>query len=170
MSRDIWVIADTHFGHHNIIGYCDRPFETVEEMDQTMVDNWNRVVKPGDIVYHLGDVYCPGGRGTEYWGSFMARLKGRKRLILGNHDAGKDIILHRTFQKISGWRMFPEFGLLLTHVPVHESSFAETPSRPAMINVHGHTHQRGSPTERHRSACVELIGYTPMNIEELRIR
>lgn len=50
-----WVTADHHFGHANIIRFCGRPFESVREMDQAMIDRWNAVVGPEDVVYHLGD-------------------------------------------------------------------------------------------------------------------
>ena len=172
MSRDIWVISDTHFGHKNIIDYCDRPFKTTWLMNQAIRDNWNSVVKDGDIVYHLGDVYM-GWNEPQTIGSFMASLKGRKRLVLGNHDDAKDPVLYNSFQKIMVWRMFPEFGLLLTHVPVHESSLfrgatgnEEAPKK--LRNVHGHIHEKNSPSPDHRNVSVEQINYRPINIEELR--
>lgn len=162
--RDIWVISDTHWGHSNIIKYCNRPFSTVDEMNHVMVENWNKTVKDEDIVYHLGDVYFGNH-------SMLNSLKGRKRLILGNHDNGKDQNLHNVFQKISVWRMFPEFGLLLTHVPVHESSLErlDGKDRYSLVNVHGHIHDRPAPSKLHRNVSVEMINYTPINIEELRI-
>lgn len=180
-SREIWVISDTHFGHNNIIRYCNRPFKTVEEMDEFIADKWNETVKPGDIVYHLGDVYF--GKAQKDWGSFFGRLTGRKRLLLGNHDDGKDKVLQNTFQKISMWRMFPEFGLLLTHVPVHLSTLGILVAdnyeegncgtkKRRLKNIHGHTHQNGEPegdTQNYKSVCVELTNYTPINIEELRV-
>lgn len=174
MSREIWVISDTHFGHRNIIEYCDRPFKDTMQMNLAMRDNWNSVVKDGDIVYHLGDVYM-GWNEPQTIGSFMASLKGRKRLVLGNHDDAKDPALYNAFQKIMVWRMFPEFGLLLTHVPVHESSLLRGPSGnesnpPKLLNIHGHIHEKQSPTKDHRCVSVEHINYTPINIEELRIK
>lgn len=164
MSRHIWVISDTHFNHANIIDYCDRPFKNAHEMDMQMIERWNEVVRPEDKVYHLGDVYMNASRG--YIEAILRRLNGHKRLILGNHDNGKDQILQKYFEKIEVWRHFKEFGLLLTHVPVHESTLnSKTP-----INIHGHIHQNKSPTENHRCVCVEHIGYRPINIEELRVK
>lgn len=173
MNRNIWVISDTHFGHQNIIRYCDRPFETAKEADDKMIENWNSVVKDGDIVYHLGDVYF-GEAGRHA----LSKLNGRKRLILGNHDNGKDALLQKYFQKIMVWRMFPEFGLLLTHVPVHDSSleryYGDTHTGAEkfdhLTNVHGHIHNKPSPSPLHRNVSVEMIDYTPINIEELRVK
>jgi calcineurin-like phosphoesterase family protein len=168
-SRNIFVISDTHFSHQNIIKFCNRPFETAKEMNEVMVERWNSVVRPQDKVYHLGDVYMGGGFSREYTSKLLSSLNGHKRLILGNHDNGKDQILQRHFDKIDVWRMFPEFGLLLTHVPVHESTLNNGMGRE-LLNIHGHTHTKGSPSKDHQSVCVELINYTPVSIEDLRIR
>ena len=162
MTREIWITSDTHFGHENIIRYCDRPFANAAEMDEMLIENWNSVVKDGDIVYHLGDVYL-GVEGRKA----IPKLNGRKRLVLGNHDNGKDQALIGGFQKISVWRMFKEFGLLLTHVPVHESSLYRADRK--LLNVHGHIHTNPSPSSDHRCVCVEQTDYTPVNIAELRI-
>lgn len=168
MSRDIWIISDTHFGHENIIRYCNRPFVNAREADEKMIDNWNSVVKDDDIVYHLGDVYF-GVNGRDA----LAKLKGRKRLIIGNHDDGKDQFLHKHFQKIMVWRMFPEFGLLLSHIPLDRSSLERWENNKLshyLMNVHGHIHDRNSPTSDHCNVSVEQINYTPINIEELRVK
>ena len=159
MTRNIWIVADTHFGHANIIRYCNRPFASVEEMNSKMIANWNDTVRDEDIVYHLGDVYF-----RDNW--VLPLLKGRKRLVIGNHDTGKDQNLQNAFQKIMVWRAFPEFGLLLTHVPVHPSALNEKWPR----NVHGHIHQNPSPSAEYYNACVEVNDYRPINIEELRVK
>ena len=79
----IFFTSDTHFGHTNIMKYCKRPFETVEEMDQTIIDNWNSVVRPEDIVFHLGDFgFCGSLRLRE----IVDQLNGKIYLITGNHD------------------------------------------------------------------------------------
>jgi calcineurin-like phosphoesterase family protein len=168
---EIWVTSDTHFGHENIIMYCGRPFANAEIMDEVLIENWNSVVKPGDKVYHLGDVYM--GHKRENISRILSKLNGKKRLILGNHDNGKDQVLREYFQKIEVWRMFPEFGLLLTHVQVHETAlFRGTTGNEKdpkkLRNVHGHIHNLASPTPDHRCVCVEQTSYTPVNIEELR--
>lgn len=173
MTRQIWVTSDTHFNHENIIKYCGRPFTDAKTMNDYMVEKWNSVVKPEDKVYHLGDVYMGGGFDRNDTLKMLLGLNGHKRLILGNHDNGKDQILHKVFEKIDVWRMFPEFGLLLTHVPVHEQSLFRGPTGnekdpKKLKNVHGHIHETKSPSEDHRCVCVEQIGYTPINIEELR--
>lgn len=55
MAQQVWFTSDTHFGHANIVKYSGRPFEDVYEMNAALVRNWNETVKPGDLVYHLGD-------------------------------------------------------------------------------------------------------------------
>lgn len=182
MGRNIWLISDTHFGHQNIITYCNRPFKTSNEMDDYITTTWNETVKPGDIIYHLGDVYF--SKAQKEWGSFFSKLHGSKRLILGNHDNGKDKYLQNTFKKILMWRMFPDFGLLLTHVPVHPSALGILVAdnyeegdcgteKRRLKNIHGHTHQNGEPdgdTNNYKSVCVELTDYRPVHIETLRIK
>lgn len=75
--------SDTHFGHANIIRFCNRPFKNVEEMDEALIENWNQVVSEDDIVFHLGD-FAFGG--SSVWNSIIPRLNGHINLIIGNHD------------------------------------------------------------------------------------
>ena len=167
MAKDIWVISDTHWQHYNMINkFKTRPFSTIEEMDEALMDNWNSVVKPGDKVYHLGDVTF--GSKENYIKNIHNRLHGKKRLIVGNHDDVK--FLAPYFEKVMLWRMFPDWGLLMTHVPVHPSTLGENRfTGKQMINVHGHIHSNPSPEGPYKCVCVEQINYTPINIEELRI-
>ncbi len=79
----IWFTSDSHFGHDRIIKYCKRPFVNVTEMDKALIENWNAVVGPDDIVFHLGD-FAWGG--SEAWNNVLDRLNGHIYLVLGNHD------------------------------------------------------------------------------------
>jgi len=79
----LWFTADTHFGHTNIIRYCQRPFASVQEMDAQMVERWNTVVSPDDTVYHLGDFTLKGWDG---FAAYVQRLNGRLRILPGSHD------------------------------------------------------------------------------------
>ena len=163
--RNIWIISDTHFNHSNILKFVDdkgenvRNFDSLQEMNETMIQNWNDVVRPGDIVYHLGDVFF----GDQDWfKKTWPRLMGSKRLIVGNHDDVKFLACGGFFQKVMMWRLFKEHNMLLTHVPVHESNI-----RKVEFNVHGHIHQQESPTKRHVNVCVEKTLYTPIHIEDV---
>ena len=166
--RNIFVISDTHFNHHNILNFVPiRPFSSTEEMNECMVDRWNGVVRDQDIIYHLGDVFfSPNTPPVEH---VLARLKGRKRLILGNHDDGKSKLLQKYFQKILMWRKFPaDFPVLLTHVPVHPSTLGEGRFKGKdIINVHGHVHYNSIHDPRYRNVCVEVTDYAPISLEDI---
>lgn len=164
MARDYWFISDTHFSHQNILNWGRSEFSSVEEMNETMVENWNRVVKKGDKVYHLGDVFFGS---KDDFKKLWPRLNGSKRLIIGNHDDVKFLSSGGFFQKIQLWRNWNDKPLLFTHVPVHEDCIKERILNEGGVNVHGHTHLNGSPDGPYRSVCVELNNYTPVNLEEL---
>lgn len=168
--RDMWFISDTHFNHTNILRFEDDngdrirgQFDSIQDMNETIIANWNSVVKDGDLVYHLGDVFFGA---VEEYHEINSRLNGRKRLIVGNHDGIVGIVQRKFFQKIQMWRMFPEHGILLTHVPVHESTLF----KKSLTNVHGHIHQNCSPTEYHINVSVEVRDYTPVHLDELANR
>lgn len=78
-----FITSDLHFGHKNIIQYENRPFKDVQEMDQELIKMWNEKVKDDDLVYILGDFSFYDGEGTN---NILKQLKGRKILIIGNHD------------------------------------------------------------------------------------
>jgi len=178
--RDIWVISDTHFFHKNILTFTDSAsgklvrgdrFDDVDAMNEHMLEQWNSTVNPGDIVYHLGDVFIGA---EEDFQKFWPKLNGSKRLVVGNHDDIKYLSSGGFFQKVSMWRMFPEFGLMFSHVPLHPSSLRRgapnDPDAPILTNIHGHIHQNPSPEGPYRNVSVEAIDYTPVNIEELRVK
>ena len=97
--KKIWLIGYRHFGHSRIIEYCGRPFSSAEQMDEILINNWNRCVRSDDDVFVLGDfALCNKARMIE----LGKRLKGRKTLILGNHDGSPlDIYYGAGFAYIS---------------------------------------------------------------------
>ena len=90
----IYFTSDTHFGHNNNIKYSNRPFQSILEHDEILIENWNNIVKPGDDIYHLGDV---GLCSKQYLISILERLNGNKFLILGNHDYKYKNLLQKYF-------------------------------------------------------------------------
>lgn len=174
--KDIWIISDTHFNHENILKFTDkhgnptRRFENVAHMNNYMLERWNATIKPQDKVYHLGDVFFGSRLAMD---DFLPKLHGKKRLIIGNHDVvygdPRNNPLQKYFEKIYLWRHWADHALLLTHVPVHPSNLKESRFKDKeMVNVHGHTHQNGSPPGPYVSVCVEMIDYTPVHIDEVR--
>jgi calcineurin-like phosphoesterase family protein len=173
MARDIWVISDTHLNHSNILNFIGkdnnhvRPFGSVGEMNERILTRWNEVVKEGDIVYHLGDVTFGS---KDDFKTLWPQFKGSKRLIVGNHDDIKFLSSGGFFKKVSMWRMWPEYNLVFSHVPLHESQMQRYISEEKtryLVNVHGHIHQNPSPTDRHINVSVEAVNYYPQHIEDL---
>lgn len=162
-----WLVSDTHFFHEKMLTFEDgRPeFSSVEEMNSVMIDRWNSVVKPGDRVYHLGDV-AAGAYQEEALGKLLRSLHGRKKLIVGNHDPLKLYGVGGWFKEVVYWNNLKDFRMVLSHMPLHAQTLGEKPGRT--FNIHGHIHRKESPTLRHYCVCVEQINYTPVNLEELR--
>lgn len=167
----VFVTSDTHFGHRKIIEFYkeERPYATIEEHDRDLVDRWNAVVRKEDTVWHLGDVYF-GRDGHQ----ILSALKGYKRLVLGNHDAGHEDVLRTYFQRIYGVAQYG--GCVLTHVPVHPYQLAKR----YVKNIHGHMHskrvQRGDskfglpgddPDERYVCVSVEHTDLTPVLLQHV---
>lgn len=130
---ETFFISDTHFGHKNILQYEPdaRPFETVEEMNEVLIERWNSVVKSRDIIYHLGD-FAFGKRNI----SIASRLNGKKRLILGNHDCYPVSEYYNYFERVYG--AFCWNRCILTHIPIHPGCLGSG----YFLNVHGHLHSK----------------------------
>lgn len=134
-----WFTSDFHFGHKNIIEYCNRPFKNVEEMNKVMIDNFNKVVKEEDTVYILGDVAFYNSKACEYKGEglnkkpeeYLDQLNGNHITVNGNHDRNNKIKTkhHRIVLYIS--KMFVN----LVHDPEHGN--LDYP-----LNLVGHVHNQ----------------------------
>lgn len=85
-----FLTSDTHFGHASTIQYRKRPFHSVEEMGATLIANWNSVVKPYDVVYHLGDFAFTNLKGREcglYIDGILSQLNGKIIVLCSSRDA-----------------------------------------------------------------------------------
>lgn len=151
-----WFISDTHFSHANIIRYASRPYTHVEEMNRSLIDNWNQCVDIDDQVFFLGDF---GLGDVNHLHSICSQLKGHKICIRGNHDrnaswmsrVGFSIVVESAFLKIG--RHLVE----LIHIP----------SDPPLTHfqLHGHVHDKRprSIVSNQLNLCVEVWDYTPVS-------
>jgi calcineurin-like phosphoesterase family protein len=166
--RNTFYISDTHYGHDKCCtvfkrpdGSPLRPFSCAAQLDEIMVQRWNSVVRPGDRVFHLGDVVI-----NRRFLQILNRLNGDKRLIMGNHDIFDHNDYLKYFNRIHGCMKVDK--LWLTHIPVHIDSVPHW----ALANVHGHIHALEIPHGKYFNVSVEQIDYTPIEHDELvkRIR
>ena len=167
----IYYIADTHFGHDNIRRLSHRPFETVKEMDITIIENWNKKVTDKDDVYILGDFSFKGGDPIAY----AKQLKGRKHLIIGNHDTA--LLKHPDFKKYfveaKDIKKINDNGveIVLCHYPMVEWAGYYN----GAIHYYGHVHntfhnpntQYAMNMKNAYNVGVDIIGFEPCTSDEI---
>lgn len=147
-----YVTGCTHFGHANIIKLANRPFDSVQEMDRVLIDNWNAVVRPQDTIYHLGD-FALKGTPTE---PYLRRLNGKIVRLQGNHDPkgwGEPYMTARC-NKVKA---------VLFHYPIEEWDgwYRGT------VHLHCHTHAPQFVSgERRGNVGVDATDFRPMALEE----
>ena len=163
----VFVCADLHFSHTNIIKYEDRPFADREEMDEGLINNWNSVVTDADTVFVLGDVAFCGKDRAKY---LVQRLNGKKILIMGNHDRAKP----PAYWKEIGFDLVSPYPILLKeqYLLLHEPSEKEEHSWPdhEYFEIYGHVHDSPEyPDYTDCSACVsiERLNYRPALLEDV---
>jgi calcineurin-like phosphoesterase family protein len=176
---NIFITSDTHWGHRGVCEFLRsggtklRPWDNYEEMDEAMVDNWNRTVGPKDKVYHLGDVVI-----NRRAFPTLARLNGEKVLIKGNHDLFRLEEYTPYFKDIRACH--PLDGFLMTHIPIHEASLGRWKG-----NWHGHLHSDVVMEDcgedwcdetvyvvdkRYMCLSVEQTNFTPISFEDAKKR
>lgn len=165
----IYFISDTHFGHQNVIRFNNRPFSTVDEMNETMIGNWNDRVHQNNTIFILGDMFyhC---RNAE---DILKKLHGKKHLIIGNHDGSwLNEDTRKYFNTISAYLETTDgrHALTLCHYPLlsyHHDSRA--------YMIHGHLHNNTNADffpllvkrERVLNAGVDINNFMPVTFEEL---
>jgi len=158
-----FIIADTHFGHENIIEYENRPFASVEEMDKQLISNWNKTVKKRDTVFMLGDFAFAS---KERIKELVSLLNGSKILVLGNHDKTYTYSWWKKagFYMVCKYPIIIEKFLILSHEPLY------TNTNMPYVNIFGHVHsnpQYLDYSKYHFCACAERINYTPIELSEI---
>lgn len=144
----IWFTSDTHFGHQNILKFCERPFVSIEEMDNTIIERWNSKVGKDDIVFHLGDfAFATNKR----WQKLITLLNGKIYLILGNHDITRwpGTYTMQLFDRVENQMMLKidnKYKVYLNHFPF--LCYDGTYRNPCdcTIQLHGHVHERVGDT------------------------
>lgn len=165
MSK-IFFTSDTHFNHFNILKYCNRPFSNLEDMNNTIITNWNNVVSPTDTVYHLGDFIFEKYGGVD---SILDRLNGHIHLIHGNHDRSS-LFRHPRFASSNS--LYKEIKIrdtpyILFHYPIDSWDKMYYGS----IHLHGHIHSNGPATKPNRlDVGVDNSDYTPLSIEDIHLK
>lgn len=171
---NIFFCSDHHFGHKNILKFGIRGelFSCIEEHNEALVENHNKVVTKRDTVYFLGDLAF-GSASLKY----VERMNGNKILIMGNHDKQSMNSYIPIFgaNSINGARYFNKLGAsaILTHIPVHPMQLEHR----FKINIHGHCHEHiikrrnllgiRVPDTRYLNVSMEQINFTPIAAEDL---
>lgn len=151
----VFFTADSHFGHRRIIRYCNRPFGSIQEMNATMVERWNSVVRPEDIVYHLGDfAFTNAGHSKSIFDS----LNGTKILIRGNHDGSVQKMLELGFKEVHESLTYQ--GWYLIHRPTSVPKGCR-----ALV---GHVHEKFGRIGNIINVGVDRWNFYPVTLDQLR--
>lgn len=172
----IYFTSDNHFGHYNVIKYCSRPFKGLTDMHDTMIDNWNRRVKPADTVYHLGDLFLSND--LNFMDDILGALNGTIYLSPGNHDKWIHKYTYlRNNQNLYIMHQLKEIKFTLGDIVIpvtmcHYPMLRWNKAHYGAINLHGHSHggldsyNKEQPYIRY-DVGVDSNNFTPITFEEI---
>lgn len=153
-----WFTSDQHFGHSNILKYCNRPFENVFQMNECIIENHNDLVRKNDYVFHLGD-FC-----FHTPIQYLKKLNGKHFLIRGNHDAHSGL---EPFEWVNDTyilkNVVPDFSLFLSHY-AHR---VWPHSHYGTGHLFGHSHGKLEPYGRSFDVGVDTNNFKPYSLEEI---
>lgn len=158
---DAWFSSDYHFFHANIIKYCKRPFVSVEEMNEKLIENHNSIVSKGDAVFILGDfAFCTANKAN----NLLERMNGEKILIVGNHD-------EELRDKFTGFReIWDSKQIILGNQKFYLNHYAARvwpASHHGSINLYGHSHGNLPPQGKQMDVGVDTNNYFPYSIDQI---
>lgn len=170
----IYFIADTHFNDEDIIAYEKRPFKSVEEMNNHIIDQCNSVLKDDDTLIIVGDFMKinPFNRDIDTLNeckSILKRMRGYKWLIKGNHDIVQSARYQEYggFEEVSSNPIILEEFFIVSHMPMYVSS------KMPYANIFGHVHNNPiyrDYSDRHCCVSAERIHYQPLSFDEIKER
>lgn len=153
----IYFISDLHIGHKSVIKLSKRPFKDLDEMHNLIIQKWNNIVKPEDVVYHVGD-FCLNSKYVD----FYKRLNGSINFIRGNHDEHFHLpFVKRDIHKIK----YKGKTFVLCHYPMEDWRGLFN----GYIHIHGHTHQNMPfiSGKNRFNVSADVLDYTPVSIETI---
>jgi calcineurin-like phosphoesterase family protein len=171
-----FLTADEHYGHANILRYCERPFKDVDRMGRELVERHNAVVGPNDDVIHVGDFVM----NERLLPSILPQLHGRHVLVVGNHDrchpCRKDHVAAKARYLRAGFADVVERllidGMLVHHMPYsgddREKYHQYRPADEGLVLLHGHVHGRWKTRGRMVNVGVDVRGYAPVSLDDIR--
>jgi len=173
MGGKIWFTSDTHWGHTNIIEYCDRPFKHTDEMNEVLITNWNACVPKDGVVFHLGDfAFMP----TPKILNILRRLNGSIHYIDGNHDKNfnedcLDMIEayygDRVELVVKDQEMDMKQVIVLDHFPIESWHHAYH----GAWHLHGHCHGTvpSAKNQARLDVGVDVHNYRPISYEQVKL-
>lgn len=157
-----WFTADQHFGHEKIIQMCERPFKNATLMQKQLIKRHNEVVQDGDDVYMLGDFSTLTASHIGTIQQILSKLKGRKHLILGNHDIRNPI----TLQEAGFYSVHYPYLEVEEFICVHDPALSQTDRKHRFLC--GHIHNLFEQQLNCFNVGVDVRNYRPISIEEIR--
>lgn len=161
----VFFTSDLHFGHKNILKYEDRPFSSIEEMDQKMIENWNKKVGSNDEIYILGDLAFGN---KKYVKNLLEKLNGKKYMIRGNHDRYIDKEeISNEFQWVKDYYLLNHSSgikLVLFHYPICSCAFMQYGS----IHLFGHIHKDNIVMNKNAyNVGADVNNYEPIELKDI---
>lgn len=184
---NIWFTSDTHFYHSKVIKMCNRPFDDVEDMNESIINNYNKLVKKEDVGIFVGDIFfCSKTKARD----IMSRLNGRKILVLGNHDRGMQSMLNIGFDWVcyEMWLPIAHTQVQIKHYPFLPTKWDlnvpwwqkflisvedrvkyadRRPKNEGQFLIHGHTHSKEKYNKKAIHIGVDANKFKPVSIFEI---
>ena len=168
----IYYTSDLHLGHSNVIKHCNRPFANADEMDAVLIKNWNDKVSRNDIVYIVGDFLFRAKRPVE---EYLCELKGKKHLIIGNHEKYwmRKVDLEKWFLSVTPMLFICDAGhsATLCHYPMMSWPGMSKDGYMIYGHIHNNTNVDYWPLIASRNqmlnAGVDINGFAPVTLHEM---